>query len=381
MSNGVSLAWSQLRREKKRMAAAIAGITFAVVLMLVQLGFEEALMTSAGVHVNALRCDLILATPNYQYLLQPGSFPERRLYQAAGDPRVESIAPLYLTGLPFSHPVTKKHRMILVVGTPPRRGIFAVPEIDTQIERLRDPEAALYDASGRTEYGPVAEALRGGRPVDTELANRHVVIVGLFHIGTTFGVDGTIIVSDLAFRRMVPAAGVNLGIIRLKDSREADEVRKELAARLPADVVVYTRQGFISREQEYWSTNTPVGFLFKLGVGMGLFVGLIIVYQILYTDVMEHLTEYATLKAIGYTNGYLVSVVLRQGLILSGLGFVPGAVLAEVVYRVTAAATFLPIGMTGLRLAGVYLLTALFCVLAASLSIRSLLTADPAEIL
>src|SRR5688572_2433573 len=149
MNPGVSLAWAQLRREKKRIAAAVAGITFAVVLMLVQLGFEEALMTSAGVHANALNCDLILTSPNYQYLLQPGTFPERRLYQATGDDRVESIAPLYLTGLPWSNPVTRKHRMILVVGSQPRRGIFGLRDVDDQIEKLRDPEAALYDAQGR----------------------------------------------------------------------------------------------------------------------------------------------------------------------------------------------------------------------------------------
>jgi putative ABC transport system permease protein len=143
----------------------VAGITFAVVLMLVQLGFEEAaLMTSAGLHVNALQCDLILATPNYQYLSQPGSFPERRRYQAAGDSRVVSIAPLYLTGLPWTNPVTRRHRMILVIGAPPRQGVFALPEIDTQMMKLRDPEAALYDEKVRSEYGPVARSVRhGGR--------------------------------------------------------------------------------------------------------------------------------------------------------------------------------------------------------------------------
>jgi putative ABC transport system permease protein len=203
----------------------------------------------------------------------------------------------------------------------------------------------------------------------------------LFNIGTTFGVDGTVIVSDAAFRRMIPSGGINMGLIRLKNPANSEQVRRELSERLPKDVIVYTRQGFIRREQEYWSTNTPVGFLFKLGVGMGLFVGLIIVYQILYTDVMEHLTEYATLKAIGYTDGYLAFVVLGQGLLLSALGFVPGAVVAMLVYRVTAAATFLPLGMTGVRIVGVYLLTAAFCLAAAALAIRPLRSADPADTL
>lgn len=381
MNSGVALAWAQLRREKKRVAAAVAGIMFAVVLMLVQLGFEEALLTSAGVHASALHGDLILATPHYQYLLQPGSFPKGRLYQAAGDPRVESVAPLYLTGLPWSNPETHQHRMILVMGAEPRHGVFRNPEIDSQIAKLRDPEAALFDAQGRTEYGPVADAFGSGQPVHTEIANRRVSVAGVFSIGTTFGVDGTVIVSDQAFHRMLPAAGVSLGLIRLRDDADAEQVRRDLAARLPKDVDVYTRDGFIQREQTYWSTNTPIGFIFKLGVGMGLFVGLIIVYQILYTDVMEHLTEYATLKAIGYTNLYLAKVVLQQGLLLSAFGFVPGALLTLVVYKFAAAATFLPLGMTADRLIGVYTLTAVFCLIAAAFAIRPLRTAAPADIL
>jgi putative ABC transport system permease protein len=349
--------------------------------MLVQLGFEEALLTSAGVHVNALAGDLILASPHYQYLLQPGSFPQGRLYQAGGDARVQSIAPIYLTGLPWTNPETRQHRMILVMGAEPRRGVFSNPEIDSQMTKLRDPEAALYDALGRTEYGPIADRIRRGRPVDTEIANRHVSVAGLINIGTTFGVDGTVIVSDQAFSRMLPSAGVSLGLIRLQGGADVEQARRALSARLPPDVTVYTREGFVRREQEYWSTNTPIGFIFKLGVSMGLFVGLIVVYQILYADVMEHLTEYATLKAIGYTDFYLATVVLQQGLLLSAFGFVPGALLTLLVYKFAAAATFLPLGMTLLRLAGVYSLTAVFCLIAAALAIRPLRTADPADIL
>jgi putative ABC transport system permease protein len=384
MSFGVPLAWRQLLKEKKRVVAAAAGIVFAVTLMLIQLGFQEALMLSAGLHANALACDLILATPQYQYLLQPGSFPERRLYQAAADPRVQSVAPLYLTGLPWKNPVTRDLRMILVMGAPPRHGVFSIPAIDGAIENLRDPEQALFDAKGRTEFGPVADELRAGRTVETEIANRRVVVTGLFDIGTTFGVDGTVVVGDDAFLRMMPGrdpGAITLGLVRLKPEADAETVRADLERVLPADVRVYTRPGFIAHEQQYWSRNTPVGFLFKLGVGMGLLIGLVIVYQILYTDVMQNIEEYATLKAIGFSNGYLAAVVLEQGLILSVLGFVPGAAISAAVYVTTAKATFLPLEMTPGRLLFVYALTAAMCVAAAALAMRPVRTVDPADIL
>jgi putative ABC transport system permease protein len=381
---GLPLAWAQLRTQKKRVAAAISGIVFAVVLMLVQLGFQDALMTSAGLHIQALDCDLILASPHYQYLLQAGGFAERRLYQAAGDPRVVSVAPIYLTGLPWTNPETRQQRMILVIGTLPRRGVFAHSDIDGSISKLKDPEAVLYDSLGRDDYGPVAEMFDRGIPVKAEVAHRRAVLAGLFGIGTTFGVDGTIIVSDDAFFRMMPyrnRGSVSLGLIKLKNAADAQTVRDEMERWLPQDVRLYTRAGFIQHEQQYWSKNTPVGFIFKLGVAMGLFVGVIIVYQILYTDVIDHLAEYATLKAIGYTDRYLASVVMMQGLILSALGFVPGALLSAAIYRIASAAAYIALGMTFGRIVLVYALTAGICLGAAALAIRPVRTVDPAEIL
>ncbi len=384
MRSGLRLAFRQLLKEKKRAAAAATGILFAVALMLIQLGFQDALMASAGLHANALNCDLIMATPLYQYLLQPSSFPQRRLYQAAADSRVQSVAPLYVSGLPWKNPVTRELRLMLVIGAPPRHGVFAVPAIDSNIEKLRDPEQAFFDAKARTEFGPIAAVLRSGRNIEAEIANRRVLVTGLFEIGTTFGVDATVVVSQDGFQRLMPyhdPGAMMLGLIRLKPGVRAEDVLAEFKSSLPNDVVVYTRQGFVEHEQQYWSKNTPVGFFFKLGVGMGLVIGLIIVYQILYADVMQNLEEYATLKAIGYSDGFLSAVVLEQGVILSVLGFVPGTAIALIVYEAAGRATFLPLSMTTERLLLVYGLTAAMCVAAAALAMRPVRVVDPADIL
>ena len=239
MRFGARLAFLQLLKEKKRLAAAATGILFAVALMLIQLGFQDALMASAGLHAQALDCDLMLATPLYQYLLQPGSFPKRRLYQAAADPRVDSVAPLYLSGLPWKNPITRELRLLLVIGAPPMHGVFSLPAIDSNIDKLRDPEQALFDEKARTEFGPVAETVRAGRPVATEIANRRVVVTGLFAIGTTFGVDATAVVSDDAFQRMQPnrdPGTIMLGLIRLKPGFASDAVAADLERELPNDV-------------------------------------------------------------------------------------------------------------------------------------------------
>jgi putative ABC transport system permease protein len=145
-------------------------------------------------------------------------------------------------------------------------------------------------------------------------------------------------------------------------------------------VEVLTRDEFIQREVDYWSKATPIGYVFGFGVIVGLTVGGIIVYQILFADVSDHVREYATLKAMGYTDGFLSRVVLQEALLLAVLGFLPGLALAALLYRTVGAATQLPMAMTPGRLAGVLALTVGMCCLAAAMALRRVRSADPAEV-
>ncbi|MDE2039827.1 MAG: ABC transporter permease DevC [Elusimicrobia bacterium] len=379
----VFLSWLQLSREKRRLAAAIAGIAFAVVLMLVQLGFKQTLIQSASLLYSHLTCDLVMISPEYEYVLATGTFDQHRLYQALGFPGVESVSFLNAALVSWKNPSTLEDRVILLLGFKPRAGVFDLPDIDRGALALRDPEAVLFDSGSRSEFGPVAEEFRAGRPPTTEIEGRRVRVAGLFRIGTSFGVDGTVLTGDLNFARLAPGwktGRISLGLIDLRPGVDAGKVRDALAARLARGARVLTREQFMALERSYWVENTPVGFIFNLGVLMGLIVGCIIVYQILYTDVSDHLREYATLKAMGYPDRYFFFLVLQEALILSLLGFLPGALVSQCVYGVAASATLLPLRMTPGRLLAVYALTALMCAASGVLATRRLRLADPAEI-
>jgi putative ABC transport system permease protein len=112
-----------------------------------------------------------------------------------------------------------------------------------------------------------------------------------------------------------------------------------------------------------------------------MLVGCIIVYQILYTDVSDHLQEYATLKAMGYRDRYLFGVVIQESLILSVFGFLPGLAISALLYRFAENATLLPLIMAPDRIVAVYGLTLVMCVISGALAMRRLRRADPAEIL
>jgi putative ABC transport system permease protein len=106
----------------------------------------------------------------------------------------------------------------------------------------------------------------------------------------------------------------------------------------------------------------------------------VIVYQILFADVSQHLREYATLKAMGYSNRFLSSVVLQEAAILSVLGYLPGLAITFGLYRATAEATRLPLELEGGRALLVLGLTLAMCGGAALIALRKVRSADPAEV-
>jgi len=379
----VPLAWRQLTWEKSRLAAALAGIGFAVVLMLMQLGFQSALYISSLLFHSSLRAELVLLNPQYEYLDQPKSFTERRLYQALAVDGVQAVVPIYMGLAIFKNPETHAEHNILVIGFKPRQGVLDVPGLDENLDLLRQPDVVLFDSMSRPEFGPIPRMFQRDGHVTVEVARHSVEIAGLFRLGTSFGAFANLITSDVNYLRLLrrpPAGEVNLGLVQLKPGVSVEQVKADLQALLPNDVQVVTRAELIDIEKEYWAVHTPIGFVFTLGLIMGLVVGAVIVYQILYTDVSDHLREYATLKAMGYPDRYLLSVVLRQSLTLSVLGYLPGLLIAQGLYVVAKRATLLPLDLTWSRILFAYLLTAGMCATAAFLAVRKLRVADPADI-
>jgi len=383
MRTGVSLAWLQLTRDRRRFFAALSGIAFAVMLMLSQLGFEDALMSSAGLVHDHLMADLVLISPLYQFVINPRTFTERRLYQTLGVEGVASVESVYIGQAAFKNPLDRSERTIFVIGFKPDSPLLNAPGIAENLEKIRRPGAVLFDAIRRPEYGPVSESFLQTGKVSTEVGGRQVDIAGLFQLGTSFGIDGTLVMSDETFMRVVPGREhgiVNIGLIKLKPGADRNRVRSDIESLLPEDVQLLSHAEFLALERTYWRTYTPTGFVFTMGVVMAILVGSIIVYQILYSDVTDHLPEYATMKAMGYPDRYLFKIVMQQSLILSIFGFFPGVVAANFLYGVARDATHLPLHMTAMRLIGVYVLTAMMCGLSATLAMRRLKAADPADI-
>ncbi|MBK4731728.1 FtsX-like permease family protein [Oxynema sp. CENA135] len=380
----IPLAWCQLTREKSRLFVALAGISFANTLMFMQLGFRDALFdSSTRMHQN-LNTDLVLIDPKSEALIAMQSFSWRRLYQVLAFEEVESIDPLYLGLINWKNPVEKNDRSILVMGFNPNKPALTMPEVNQHLDKIKLQDVVLFDRDSRPEFGPIPDLLAEKGSVETEVGMRRIQVRGLFSMGASFAADGNIITSDLNFIRLFEERDygqIDVGLIQLKPGADPEKVRQKIDDYLPEDVRVLTHQGFIEFEQDYWATSTAIGFIFGLGVAMGFIVGIVIVYQILYTDVSDHLAEYATLKAMGYRDLYFLSVVFQEALILAILGYFPGFSLCSFfLYSLTQNATRLPVYMTASRALFVFCLTLVMCAISGAIAVRKLGAADPADI-
>lgn len=374
------LAWLNLWHNKARSLVAIAGVTFAVVLILMQLGFLGSVRQTATRVYGHLEFDLLLASRRYAYLSRAGIFDRQRLIQAMADPDVASAIPFYLGFSLWRHPDEAFHerrRGILVMGFDPDLPVFDLPEIRDAAAPLRLPGACLMDRLSRREFGPRRVGM------SAEIGRMEIHLAGEFSLGTGFGADGAVVVGDRTFVDLFPGRteeSVSLGLIRLRPNADPDQVARRLGAVLPDDVQVLTRKELEAKESDHWVNKTSVGVIFTLGVVVALIVGTAIVYQVLSSDIDSRLGEYATLKAMGYGSMYLTRVVLSQAVILAVAGFLPGWGLSRLFYDMTSRAANLPMDLPAARVAAVFGMSVAMCCVSGVASLRKVQSADPADL-
>lgn len=325
------LGWLQLSHDKTCLVVALSGIAFADILMFMQLGFMNALYETSVLLHRRLRADIVLISPQARNLTNLLTFPRRRLYQAMDIPGVKSAEAMYINFIYWKHPQTRRKTSMLVVGMNPDQSAFNLPEVNQNLDTIKLPDTVLFDRASRGDYQEVIAQIEKGKTVTTEIERRTITIGGLFQIGASFTTDGVLITSDQSFLRLFPkrqVGTVSLGLIQLQPGYDSAQVTAALNAYLPEDVRALTLQEFVKFEHDYMTENQPVSFVFILGTLMGFIVGVVIVYQILSTDVNDHMAEYATFKAMGDRNLYLLGVVFEEAIVLAGLGFILGVAVS-----------------------------------------------------
>ena len=384
----VSLAWKNLTHDRRKLALAIAGIAFAVMLMFQQRGFNHALFDSTVELIRELDADILIINRARFALTSELRFDRHILEDVESIRNVVSAYPVYLENtfalIRTSGRPARPIRVIAFDLSQPvvidQRG-----DIRAAMERLKEPNSAILDRLSKEYFGfdlsPDKDFVQLG-----ELSGKQIEVVGTFSLGRDFAHEGNVVMSLDNFRKYFDYKGVDptdlvdLGVVQCVDQAAALRVRDELTARLPKEVRVFTKQQFIDREISFWSRSTPIGVIFAIGAVMGFVVGVIICYQILATDIADHYREFATLKAMGYGNWYFFQLVITQAVALALLGFVPGLVFSWLLFRFNAAYTGLLMAITWDRALFILVLTLFMCTLSGFFALRKLFRADPASL-
>ena len=371
------VAWLNTIQHKKRTGAAVGGICFAILLIFMQAGFLGAARKNASLAYSILDFDLILIARGYLTMPRSETIDRYRIIQATGVPGVARADPLLIEGADWRNPATGDRASCFVFGVPTTHGVFLDPALNAQTGALAGSLTAMADRRSRRSYGAWEV---GG---ECRVNGQTLRITGSYDLGMGLLADGSIVVSESTYARLYGIASLdryNFGLIKLEPGADPAAVLRRLREVLPDDVVVSTKAEIMAREERYFVSVKPVGIMFQVGMAVAFAVGAVILYQILASEISNRLREFATMKAMGYTEGSIYRVGITQGLIYSLLGYFPSLLLSILLYRVLRELSGFPVIMDLERALFVFALSLGMCAIAAALSLGRIKRADPADL-
>jgi len=387
------VAWLQLSHQKVRLLVAILGVAFSIILIFTQLGLRAMLFDGVTLLPENLNGDLYLIS-NYAENIRDSSFPNIYLYQADAVEGVADVRPLYVSRGKWVDPKLLKtaesdavnadieSSSMQIIAFNPNKPVLNLPEVNRQLNLLAVPGSILYDRLSKSVSGNIPQLFANQSQVFSILNNHRVTVIGLFNLGSTFYFDSVAVMSDWNYQQISDGADldqVSLGVISLEAGANPQAVIKSIEKTLRKDIKVLTKAELAQAEVAEVAT-WPEGKVLNFGAGIGFVVGIIIVYQVIYTDVSEHLPEYATLKAMGYKDRDLSLVVFQESLILAVMGFIPGYLASFGIYYLMTNFIELPVTMNPAIALRVFILNLLMCIISGAIAIKKLRTADPADI-
>ena len=376
------IGWLQLSYSKTRLVAAIAGVSFANILVFVQLGLLGSMNASIIKSYNVFNADIMISASDANTMTEGGNVARQWMFQALSFEEVTAAAPLFVGIVNWSSPTGDT--ALQTFGVDPIRDTFLSPAIAKLATNLTLLNTAILDRKARGLSPEIAAGIRPHSPYRFEAFGRTLTVTQTFKGGAGFAADGYMFVSDQTFLQLFgkrKAGAPNHILLKIAPTASVDVVLEKLKAVLPVSQLrIRSFKDAAKEDQKYQMTQKPVGLIFGFGVIIGVLVGIVIVYQVLSTDVADHLSEYATFKAMGYGQSFFLSVVFEEAIILAVLGFGPGLLISMGIYKFLAAMTFLPLQMNLATASMVFFGTLAACSISGAIATRRLVGADPADL-
>ena len=377
------IGWLQLSHSKTRLMAAVSGVAFANILVFTQLGVLGSLGISTKAPYSLFTADIMVYSEDVNALTDGSNIARQYMYQSLAVDGVSEATTLFIGMLTWQRS-GEKTISLQVFGIDPDTLSFTEPDIQSGLAKLRLPNSALIDANTRGIPAELFEGIGLDNPLFLEANDTKLSAVGALDIGGGFGADGTLVVSDQTFLGLFPqrsAGAPNYILANVEDGVSPELVVERLRNALPSDTVqVNTLAGAANADLKFQTTEKPTGIIFGFGVLIGLLVGIVIVYQVLSTDVASHLREYATFKAMGFGQPFFLGIVFEEAIVLAVFGYVPGFLISAGLYKALNVAAGLPVSMDSTRAIIVFVGTLIACTISGAIATRRLAGADPADL-
>lgn len=370
------VAWHMLTDRPMRLTLSLTAVTFAVVIMFMELGFFNGTNDSSANLPPLFDCDLVVSNESKTHLKTGDEFPEFWLRMAAGIEGVDAVTPMYSGADYWWNPQTGERNRVFMIGVDPLDPMFATEIVTPLSSELQKPDTIIFDRLSRRELGAIQTgtiALLGNGPTE---------VVGLFDLGSNFTYEGHVITSAASFLRLhgQSSHSIDLGLIRINPDADVTAVRLAIQEKLPSNALLLTPREILDREIRMTTQSSPAGIVFGIGLLVGLGIGIIICYQILFNEVNDNLAQFATLKAMGHQPGFLSGIVIYQALLMSMIGFLPGTILSFGLYALIEHFTQIQMFLTPARILVILGLTTGMCLISGSLAVKKVKGGDPANL-
>lgn len=385
----IFVAFRQLTQRMAKLIAALLGVTVAIVLMFMQIGFENALYDSALNLPKSLDADVVITAPDMSSLFySPPWFSRSILYESRGLAGVESASPLYAVVMPIQDTSGKGARPVWLFGLSLEGRTILNSEVNNQLSLIAQSNVTLLDRDSRRDFNPLVAGVtrNGSADVIAPIAGASIQLTmsarGLFSMGPTFGVDGTMITSDINFRRITGQSldRVSLGVVRLRPGSNIDEVKTRLQQHFGSRVRIFSKAEFIDNERDYYANRTPIGYIFRLGLLVGVMVGIVFILQALHGIINDNMTEYAVMRAMGYRQSFFWMLIgnITAGFVI--LAYIPSLFITAFLYWIATDAIQLPMIQKPEDALVVLVLVIFMGASAAAIAIRKLRKASPVDL-
>jgi putative ABC transport system permease protein len=369
----VDLAWKILLHDKVRFAITVSGVAFAVTLVFVQVGLFQGLLDNASITIEHSDADLWITARNTPNVDFSNTFPEILVQRVRSIPGVARADNLIVWFAVVTLPTGVKENAVVYALENFRPWNLPWNVLEGNMDDLRRGKFVMLDESAVKRFGSFS-------PGDfREFFGQRLKIIGRTRQARSFTTN------PIAFMDYRVAQSLNRDelknrttyiLVKLAPGTDRAAVKAEIHRRLPYNDV-RERAEWASRSQSYWTDNTGLGLNMVMTVTLGCLVGVVVVAQTLYTSTMEHIKEFATVKAIGGTDRDIYLVVAKQAVIAAVVGFILGD-LAAVGLEPIMAGIDLKLFMSPTLVISVLVGTLSFCLGASMLSFRQVSRLDPA---